>query len=143
MAGKKAMGTSLKMVKAGSESADTTLAHLVSIGEQTTETEEVDVTTLDSPNGAKEYIQGAKDAGTVEITANNCSDGQISALQSVFNSGATRSWVETYPNGDTLSYNAFISQFTFGEATVDGLVTASMTLRLTGTPTYTEAAGSN
>ena len=134
------MGTALKMTKAGSESADTVIAHIQTIGEQTTETEEVDVTTLDSPNGAKEFIQGAKDAGSVEITANNCSDGQVAILKTVFESGAVREWTETYPNGDTLVYDAFISAFTFGEASVDGLLTINMTLRLSGMPEYTEAS---
>ena len=139
MAGKRTMGTSLKMVKTGSEASDLVIAHIQSIGEQSTSTDEIDVTTLDSPNGAKEYMQGAKDPGTVEITANNCGDGQVEALQAVFDSGKVRTWVETYPTGATLTYDAYISDFTFGEATVDGLMTASFSLRLSGEPTYEEA----
>lgn len=133
------MGTALKMIKTGSEASDLVIAHIQSIGDQSTETDEIDVTTLDSPNGAKEYMQGAKDPGTVEITANNCGDGQVEALQAVFDSGAVRTWTETYPTGATLTYDAYISAFTFGEATVDGLMTASFTLRLSGEPVYTEA----
>lgn len=139
MAGKRTMGTSLTMTKSGSEPADLMIAHMQSIGEQTTSTDEIDVTTLDSPNGAKEYMQGAKDPGTIEVVANNCGDGQVEALQAVFDSGAVRSWTETYPTGATLTYNAYISELTFGEATVDGLMTASFTLRLSGEPVYTEA----
>lgn len=138
MAGKRTMGTSLTMVKAGSESADLVLAHLQSIGEQATEAEEIDVTTLDSPNGAKEFIQGAKDAGSIEIVANNCGDGQVEALKSVFGSGTKRSWIETYPNGATLEFDAYIASFNFGEATTDGLMTISLSLRLSGEPTYSE-----
>lgn len=139
MAGKRTMGTALKMIKTGSEASDLVIAHIQSIGDQSTETDEIDVTTLDSPNGAKEYMQGAKDPGTVEITANNCGDGQVEALQAVFDSGKVRTWTETYPTGATLTYDAYISAFTFGEATVDGLMTASFTLRLSGEPVYTEA----
>jgi hypothetical protein len=69
MAGVQTMATSLKLIKADSEPSDTVLAHLVSIGEQGSEAEEIVVTTLDSPNRAKEFIQGAKDAGTIEVTA--------------------------------------------------------------------------
>jgi predicted secreted protein len=135
------MSTKLEMVKAGEETANLVLAHLQSIGEQATEAEEIDVTTLDSPNRAKEFIQGAKDPGSIDVVANNCFDGQIEVLQSVFNSGAVRSWIETYPDAaGTLSYSAYISSFTFGEATTDGLVTASFTLRLTGAPVYAEAS---
>ena len=139
MAGTQTMATSLKMTKSGDETEDLVLKHLQSIGEQTTETEEIDVTTLDSPNRAKEFIQGTKDAGSIDIVANNCFDGQVAQLQSVFNSGEVREWTEVYPdNKGKLVSSAYISSFTFGEATTDGLATTNFTLRLTGAPVYTE-----
>ena len=61
MAGKLTMGTSLTMTKAGSEATDTVIKSLTSIGSVSGEGDEIDVPTLDSPNGAKEYIQGAVD----------------------------------------------------------------------------------
>ena len=148
MAGVQTMATSLTLIKAGSETTDTVLEHLTSIGEQSTEAEEIDVTTLDSPNGAKEYIQGAKDPGTVEVTANNCFDGQVAIIKSLFDSGVVRNWKETYPttaSGTTgmLTYSGYVSAFTYGEATTDGLATITFTIRLSGQPTYTETTGSS
>ena len=145
MAGIQTMATKLTLVKAGSESADTVLAHLTSIGEQSTEAEEIDVTTLDSPNGAKEYIQGAKDPGTVEISANNCFDGQVSIIEALFESGAIRTWKETYPTTPdgtvgTLTYTGYVSAFTYGEATTDGLASITFSIRLSGQPVYEEEA---
>lgn len=140
MAGIQAMATSLKMVKSGSEPDDLVIAHITSIGEQASEAEEIDVTTLDSPNRAKEYIQGAKDAGTVEVAVNNCFDGQIAALKAVYASGEVRTWIETFPDdAGTLTYTGYISSFKFGEATPDGLVSANITIRLSGDPVYAEA----
>ena len=140
MAGIQAMATSLKMVKSGSEQADLVIAHITSIGEQSSEAEEIDVTTLDSPNRSKEFIQGAKDPGSIEVAVNNCFDGQVETLRSVYQSGAVREWVETYPDdAGTLTYNGYISALKFGEATPDGLVTANFTIRLSGEPVYTEA----
>ena len=140
MAGTRTMNTTLTKTMSGSETEDLVLAHLQSIGEQTTETEEIDVTTLDSPNGAKEFIQGNKDSGSVEVVANNVFDGQAATLQSIFNAGTTEEWVESYPEAaGTLTYNAYMSALTFGEATTDGLATVSFTLRLTGAPVYAEA----
>lgn len=140
MAGTRTMATTLTKTMSGSETEDLVLAHLQSIGEQTTEAEEIDVTTLDSPNGAKEFIQGAKDPGSVEVVANNVFDGQVATLQSIFNSGNVEEWTEAYPgDAGTLTYSAYMSAFTFGEATTDGLATVSFTLRLTGAPTYSEA----
>lgn len=140
MAGTRTMGTTLVLTASGSETENHTFKHLQSIGEQGTEAEEIDVTTLDSPNGAKEYIQGAKDPGTVEVTANNCGDGEVTKLQALFASGEVREWTETYPNGASLTFDAYVSQLTFGEATTDGLCTATFALRLTGEPTYAESA---
>ena len=140
MAGIQAMATSLTLKKTASEAADLVIAHITSIGEQASEAEEIDVTTLDSPNRAKEYIQGAKDAGSVEVAINNCFDGQIAALRAVYQSGAVRTWVEEYPDGKgSLTYTGYISALTFGEATPDGLISANITIRLSGEPVYTEA----
>ncbi len=131
MAGIQAMATSLTLKKSGSETEDLVIAHITSIGEQSSEAEEIDVTTLDSPNRAKEFIQGAKDAGSVEVAINNCFDGQVSKLKALYASGDVREWVETYPdNKGTLTYTGYISSFKHGEATTDGLLTASMTIRL-------------
>lgn len=140
MAGIQAMATSLKMVKSGSEANDLVIAHITSIGEQSSEAEEIDVTTLDSPNRSKEFIQGAKDPGSIEVAVNNCFDGQVETLRSVYQSGAVRQWVETYPDdAGTLTYSGYISALKFGEATPDGLVTANFTIRLSGEPVYAEA----
>lgn len=143
MAGVQTMATSLKLIKADSEPSDTVLAHLVSIGEQGSEAEEIDVTTLDSPNRAKEFIQGAKDAGTIEVTANNCFDGQVAIIRALYTSGAVRNWKEIYPDGKgELSFTGYVSSFTFGEATTDGLATITFAIRLSGEPVYTEPSAS-
>lgn len=140
MAGTQAMATSLKLVKSGSEADDTVIAHITSIGEQATEAEEIDVTTLDSPNRSKEFIQGAKDPGSVEVSVNNMFDGQVAKLRALLASGETRTWVETYPDdAGTLTYTGYISALNFGEATPDGLLSVTFTIRLTGDPVYAEA----
>lgn len=140
MAGIQAMATSLKLVKTTGEAADLVIAHITSIGEQASEAEEIDVTTLDSPNRSKEFIQGAKDPGSIEVAVNNCFDGQVEKLRAVYQSGAEREWVETYPDGKgTLTYTGYISALTFGEATPDGLLSVNFTIRLSGEPVYTEA----
>ncbi len=141
MAGVNTMGTTLTVTKSGDEAEDLVLAHLTSIGEQTTETGEIETTCLDSPNGAKEFVQGEKDPGSVEVAANNCFDGQVEKLQALFESGEVREWTETYKSGAKLTYRAYISALTFGEAAIgDTLATANFTLRLTGMPVYAEAS---
>lgn len=139
MAGVRTMASTLTMKKGGSETADTVIASLTSIGEVTGEREEIDVTTLDSPNGAKEYIPGAVDYGSTDI-AGNVTDGvQVAKLQSVFNANAVRDWEIETPSGCKESFSAYISAFGFGEKTTDGLDTYTMTLRLTGAVEYSAA----
>lgn len=146
MAGVRTISNSLTMVKAGEEAEDLVIGNIVSIGQITTETEEIDTTTLDSPNMAREFIQGAKDSGEFEVELNNVFDGTVETLDSVFDSGATRSWIITFTANDgetqeaTLSFNAFIKARAYGEHTVEGLAKAMLTLRISGSPTYAEGA---
>lgn len=136
------MGSSLTMIKSGSESADTVIASLTSIGAIAGEREEIDVTTLDSPNGAKEFISGAVDWGSQDIAGNLTNAGQIAALRAVFDAQKTRDWVIKTPAGNEISYKAFIAKFEYGEKTTDGLDTFSMTLRISGDVTFTPAGES-
>ena len=142
MAGTLTMGTTLTMVKAGSEAADTVVKSLTTIGAITGEGEEIDVTALDSPNGAKEYIQGAVDWGSQDIEGNVTDAEQVAALRSVFDSKATRAWIIETPAGNKIAYNAFIQSFEYGEKTTDGLDTYKMTLRISGNVVFTPATPS-
>lgn len=134
------MGTSLTMKKTGDEPDDTLIAHLTSIGEISGEREEVDVTTLDSPNGAKESISGVVDFGSFDISGNIIDGLQVAQLYSVFNGQENRDWEIQTPSGTKLALNGYLSNFTFGEKTTDGLDTFKATVRVSGRPTYTPAS---
>ncbi|MBQ6487533.1 hypothetical protein IJI89_03900 [Candidatus Saccharibacteria bacterium] len=142
MAGKLTMGTSLTMTKAGSEATDTVIKSLTSIGSVSGEGDEIDVTTLDSPNGAKEYIQGAVDWGTVDIEGNVTDGDQLAALRTVFDSKKTREWTIETPAGHQIVFDAFIQTFEYGEKTTDGLDTFTLTLRVSGDVTFTPGSES-
>lgn len=139
MAGTRTMGTSLTMKKMGDEASDTVIAHLTSIGEVNGEREEIDVTTLDSPNGAKEFIAGVVDFGSFDIAGNIIDGVQVSALYDVFNGQQNRDFVIQTPSGTKLELNGYFSAFGFGEKTTDGLDTFKATVRVSGAPTYTAA----
>ena len=137
MAGTRTMGTTLTMKRAGSETADTVIAHLTSIGEVTGEREEIDVTTLDSPNGAKEFISGVVDFGSFDVAGNVIDGVQVSTLYDVFNGQQNRDFEIQTPSGTVLALNGYFSSFGFGEKTTDGLDTFKATIRVSGAPTYT------
>ena len=139
MAGTRTMGSTLTMIKAGDETSDTVLANLTSIGEVTGEREEIDVTTLDSPNGAKEFISGAVDFGSFDIAGNIIDGVQVDQLYAVFNGQQVRDWEIETPAGNKLALSGFLQNFGWGEKTTDGLDTFTATVRISGQPTFTAA----
>ena len=71
MAGIKAIGSKLSVNTGNSGSPTwTQIANLTSIGEIGLESDEIDVTTLDSTGDFKEFIGGAKDGGTIDLEGN-------------------------------------------------------------------------
>lgn len=134
------MGSSLTLKKKDSEPNDIVLKSLTTIGELAGEREEVDVTTLDSPNGAKEFISGAVDWGTQDIEGMIDDEDQIVKLRSIFDAQEVREWEIQTPAGNKATYSAFIQSFIYGEKTIDGLDTFSMTLRVSGDIVFTKHA---
>jgi len=138
MAGFRAKGTKVTIKKVGSEPNDLVLKNLTSIGEQTTEIEEIDVTDHDSQG--KEYIAGDRDAGSLDLSGNIKDSAQIEKLQAIFDAGKNRQFEIEYPSGDKLTFEAYISKFGFGEAATDSIYAFSATLRISGKPTFTKHA---
>ena len=142
MAGIRTMGSKLKLIKAGQEADDKIFTHLESIGAINGEAEEIDVTDLDSEDnvGGNEYIQGAKDYGTLEcvmrVVPSNADD--VSILESLFTSGDIRDW-EVTDNTGTVALSGYVSAAGYGEKTTDGLSTYNFSIRISGRPTFTKA----
>ena len=143
MAGTRSMGASLTLKKKGSESADVVLKSVASIGAISGEHDEIDVTTLDSPNRAKEYISGAADFGSVEVEQNvtTANTDQIEKINALFASGDLRNWERTDDTG-TVAFEGYVAEAGYGEETVDGLVKYNYTIRISGQPTFTPASES-
>ena len=136
------MGTTLKKIASGSETADTIIANLTSIGEIGVESEEIDATDLDSPNNYKEFIAGSKDAGEVSLAGNIKDEAKVEQMLALAEAQSLEQWVVTYPSGATWSFTAFVKSFKDGEKSVDGLATFTASLRISGKPTYTPAGSS-
>lgn len=134
------MGTTLKKLQSGDETADLTVANLTSIGEIGVESEEIDATDLDSPNNYKEFIAGSKDAGEVSLAGNIKNEANVEKMLALAESQSIEDWEVAYPSGAKWSFKAFVKSFKDGEKTTDGLATFSATLRISGKPTYTKAS---
>lgn len=137
------MGASLTLKKKASEAADIVFKSVASIGAISGEHDEIDVTTLDSPNRAKEYISGAADFGSVEVEQNvtTSNTDQIEKVNALFASGDLREWERTDDTG-TVAFTGYVAEAGYGEETVDGLVKFNYTIRISGQPTFTPASES-
>lgn len=144
MAGIKAIGSKLS-VNTGTSQAPTwtQIANLTTIGEIGLESDEIDVTTLDSADDFKEYIGGAKDGGNVSLEGNIVTDAGLTQLYTLANSRAVKQFKVEYPKKpgeSTAAYwtiTGYISSCKDGEKTVDGLLTFSAGIRVSGAPTFT------
>lgn len=126
----KAMGTTLSCTVDGQTKL---IGCLRSIGEIKADSDVIDVTTLDAPDGYKTYMQGYKDLG--EMTAEGFFDaanaGQA-ALRALYQSGSAVPFTVSFPDGSAAAFTAFVKSISLGAASVDGAVGFSATLRLTG-----------
>ena len=104
------------------------------------EIDEIDITTLDSPNGAKEFMSGDIDAGECDIAGyiKKTDDEQtVVKMMALIQSGSTEDWIVTFPSGAKWEFKAFIKSFKTTEETTDGLIGFSGGLRISGLPVYT------
>lgn len=131
-----AIGTTLKFTPAGG--SQVTIGYLTGIGSISPDSDEVDVTTLDATGGVRQFIQGAKDPGEVEVEGYYASeDAGQSALISAYASGGVGSALVTFSDGTEVSFSAFIKSYSIGAAEVDGAIGFGAVLRLTGGVTVT------
>ncbi len=141
----RAIGTSLTKVKSGSEASDWIIGSLTSIGEIGAETDEIEITTLDSPNGAKEFMSSDIDAGECAIAGyikKTADEATVTKMMSLVQSGSTEAWIVTFPSGAKWNFNAFVKSFKTTEETPDGLIGFSGSLRISGLPVYTPSSAS-
>ena len=126
-----ALGTKLKI-------GTNAVAGLTSIGGLEVSADTIDVTTLDSVDGYREYIGGLKDAGEVAISGffdQTDTTGQ-QALLTALESGAETAMSIVFPEaiGYTWSFNAIVTKFATG-AELEDAVTFESTLKVSGKPT--------
>lgn len=112
---------------------DTVVGKLSSVGEIAPASEAVDVTALDSTGGYREFLQGYRDSGEVEISGfHEKGDAGQTALRAAFDSGEAGSAQVEFPDGTLVSFRAFVKSCSLGAAEVDGAVGFGAVLRITG-----------
>lgn len=126
-----AQGTVLKFTPAGG--VQVVVGKLTSVGAIASDSEPVDVTTLDSEGGYREYMQGFRNPGEVELTGfHEKGDAGQAALRSAYASGEAGAFEVAFADGTAVSFTAFVKGCTIGAAAVDGAVGFAAVLKLTG-----------
>lgn len=115
----------------------TTVNELTSIGDLDTSADDIEVTDYQATDGYKEFIQGLKDGGELEIEGNFYpSDTGQSNLISDFNAGTTQEVVITLPGSiGAWTFDAYVKAFAT-QVPLDGKVGFSATLKITGKPVF-------
>ena len=139
MATTRSQGTTLKFTPDGG--SELTVGRLTSVGEIAPEAEELDVTTLESTGGYREYMQGFRDSGEVEISGyHDAADAGQKGIRSAFASGASGAFEVAFPDGTTVSFSGFVKSHSIGSAEVDGAIGFGAVIRISGPVTVAEAA---
>lgn len=130
----RALGTSLSYLPThDSANAVTAVGSLTSIGEIAPDSEELDATTLDSPGGYREFLQGFKDSGELPLSGfHNADSAGQATMRTLYASGALGYFWVTFPDQTVVAFKAYVKSHTVGAADVDGIVGYGCTLRISG-----------
>lgn len=117
---------------------------LTSIGGIEITADTIDVTTLDSDGGYREFIGGFKDGGEVPIEGFFDSEnaGQI-AMQTSLDAGIAEDYKITFPTTPKAewTFKAVVTGFKVGDVDVDGNIGFGATLKISGKPVLSVTTG--
>jgi len=129
-------GTLLQRGDGASPETFTTIAEVKDITPPSLELGTEEVTSHGSPDGWREYVGTLLDGGEVEFELNFIpTDAGHQALISDMQNRVNRNFKIVFPDGSTWSFTALVTKFE-PDAPVEGVLTASVTLKVTGKPTF-------
>lgn len=112
---------------------DTLVGTLSSISEINCESEMIDVTTLDSPDGCRQFIPGAKDPGEIRLSGFHVKgEAGQNALRAAYDSESSGTACITFPDGTKATFPALVKAHALGAAQVDGAIQFTCVLRANG-----------
>lgn len=141
MSGEIGYGASLKVgATTAAITATVTLAGITSCPPPPFSRDSVDVTHMGSPNGVREFIPGLADFGEISLELNwipsSATDDVFRELQGEMDARLFEiSFTQVTPTV-TCSFRAFLTGYEAGVPMEDKM-TASVTLKVTGSPTWT------
>lgn len=135
MSGIDGFGTVLARESDSSPGTYIAIANLTSIGGPSISRETIDVTAHDSPNGYMQFLGGLKDPGEVTCDANYDPAVHDALVDDLEVQGIN--YRITWPDGSTCTFPAILTGFE-PTAPHDDKLSASLTWKVTGKPTFVE-----
>lgn len=135
MANTPGKGTDVKLTISATP---TTVVQMVNVTSPQMENPEIDTTVLS--DSWRTFIASIPDGGEVTLTMNyDASQATHAQLTTNFAAGTSGTWKITFtdPGAATIEFAGPITAFAWGEAAVDNLITASVTIKVTGSVTIT------
>lgn len=131
------VGTQFKREDDTSSGVFNAIAEVNSITGPSMVRDTIDVTSLDSTGGYREYITGFRDGGTVVLNMNFTRDGWNQMLLD-FEDDNTHSYQIVFPDtgATTLDFDGYVTDLPI-TTTPDDKVTADITIKITGQVTLT------
>lgn len=119
------------------------IAEIISLSAPSLSADSVDVTTMDSANGYREFIQGMRDAGEISVEGifyPGDTNGQM-GLISDFNTGLLQTFVLSFPSamGASWTFTGIVTGFE-GDIPMDDKVGFTSTIKISGKPTLAVTA---
>ena len=131
------VGTTLGLGDGASPEVFTSISEITNLGGPEVSAEEVEVTSLDSVGGFKEFISGLRDGGTVTFDMNYLGGNtQQNAMRDNIG-GTTDNYQLSWPFSPavTCTFGAQVSSMTFNTEP-NAAITASVSLKVSGAPTW-------
>lgn len=133
----RALGTKLSK----GTTAPVDIAGLTSIGGIEITADTIDVTSLDSAGGYREFIGGFKDGGEVPIEGffnPATASGQV-AMQTSLDNGLAEDYKITFPTTPKAewAFKGVVTGFKVGDVDVDGTINFGATIKVSGKPVLT------
>lgn len=113
------------------------IGELTRVGLPGQEVNDIDVSTMQSPERWREFIAGMKDAREIQMDLLYEQDQLATVLAAV--GGTNENWTVTFPDGATFVCAGYIKS-TGEAAPMDDKISQTIVIKLSGKPTFTPAS---
>lgn len=125
----------------GTSPTYTELAELLSFTPPAGTVDEVETTHMKSPGRSKQFTPGLIDRGTATATFNHVPGSATDVFLNAWRASAElRQLRYTYPDGSVVIFSGFLSEYSIENVTIEGKMTATVSVRVSGVVTVSGAA---